>query len=229
MRAPPRREPTFDLGLVGTEMAYFAVGDLGLDGGITVTASHNPKEYTGMKIVRRGALPVGGDSGLLDIRARAVAASATRRDSPGTIRGRTSGRTSSSSVLSFIDVDAIKPLRVVIDAANGMAGVMLPPVLERFLTLDPGGRPCRLHNRPATGPAKVPAKRASARVPNEARKAKSQIQSRTAVSSSPFRGARMTQPLSPGPDPSRPRAWSLLLMPVCDPRPSAHPAAQATI
>src|SRR5438270_2127561 len=63
-----------DLGLVGTEMVYFAVGELGLDGGIEVTASHNPKEYTGMKIVRRGALPVGGESGLLDVRDRALAA-----------------------------------------------------------------------------------------------------------------------------------------------------------
>ena len=61
-----------ELGMVGTEMLYFAVGDLGLDGGIAVTASHNPKEYTGMKIVRRGALPVGGESGLLDIRDRAM-------------------------------------------------------------------------------------------------------------------------------------------------------------
>ena len=60
-----------DLGMVGTEMVYFAVGELDLEGGIMVTASHNPKEYTGMKIVRRGALPVGGDSGLIDIRARA--------------------------------------------------------------------------------------------------------------------------------------------------------------
>ena len=61
-----------DLGMVGTEMVYFAVGELGLDGGIAVTASHNPKQYTGMKIVRRGALPVGGESGLLDVRDRAV-------------------------------------------------------------------------------------------------------------------------------------------------------------
>ena len=60
-----------DLGLVGTEMVYFAVGELELDGGVMVTASHNPKEYTGMKIVRRGALPVGGESGLLDVRDRA--------------------------------------------------------------------------------------------------------------------------------------------------------------
>ena len=63
-----------DLGMVGTEMVYFAVGELALDGGVMVTASHNPKEYTGMKIVRRGALPVGGESGLLDVRDRAISA-----------------------------------------------------------------------------------------------------------------------------------------------------------
>ncbi|MDQ5820142.1 MAG: phosphomannomutase/phosphoglucomutase [Actinomycetota bacterium] len=122
-----------DLGLVGTEMVYFAVGDLELDGGIMVTASHNPKQYTGMKIVRRGALPVGGDSGLLDIRKRATANS----DTPG---GQTPGQVEKydvwpayvERVLSFVDVDAIKPLRVVIDAANGMGGVMLEPVLERL-------------------------------------------------------------------------------------------------
>ncbi len=62
-----------DLGMIGTEMLYFAVGELGLDGGLTVTASHNPKQYTGMKIVRRGALPVGGESGLMDVRDRAMA------------------------------------------------------------------------------------------------------------------------------------------------------------
>src|SRR6478736_1446607 len=69
-----------DIGLVGTEMVYFAVGELGLDGGVMVTASHNPKEYTGMKIVRRGALPVGGESGLLDVRDRAVAATGDVND-----------------------------------------------------------------------------------------------------------------------------------------------------
>ena len=63
------------LGLVGTEMVYFAVGELGLDGGAAVTASHNPMEYTGMKIVRAGALPVGGESGLLEVRDRALAVS----------------------------------------------------------------------------------------------------------------------------------------------------------
>src|SRR3954464_14263613 len=62
-----------DIGMVGTEMLYFAVDELGLDGGIAVTASHNPKQYTGMKIVRAGALPVGGESGLFAVRDRALA------------------------------------------------------------------------------------------------------------------------------------------------------------
>ncbi len=120
-----------DIGMVGTEMLYSAVGELELEGGIAVTASHNPKQYTGMKIVRRGALPVGGDSGLLDIRDRALAGF-------GEIERR--GEVSEADiwpayverVLSFVDVEAIKPLRIVIDAANGMAGAMLPPVLERL-------------------------------------------------------------------------------------------------
>jgi phosphomannomutase len=122
-----------DLGLVGTEMVYFAVGELGLDGGIAVTASHNPKEYTGMKIVRRGALPVGGDSGLLDIRTRALADGARDETGPaGTITQEDIWPRFVERVLSFVDLDAVKPLRVVIDAANGMAGVMLPLVLERL-------------------------------------------------------------------------------------------------
>jgi phosphomannomutase len=124
-----------DIGLIGTEMLYFAVGSEGLEGGIMVTASHNPKEWIGMKIVRRGALPVGGESGLLDVRDRAMrgyersegAGAATRRVQkhdvwPGFVE----------RVLGFVEVGAIRPLRVVIDAANGMAGAMLPPVLERL-------------------------------------------------------------------------------------------------
>jgi phosphomannomutase len=120
-----------DLGLVGTEMVYFAVGELGLDGGIEITASHNPKEYTGMKIVRRGALPVGGESGLLEVRDRALAGfgEVKRR---GSVEPYDIWPAYVERVLSFVDVSAIKPVRVVIDAANGMAGVMLPPILERL-------------------------------------------------------------------------------------------------
>jgi phosphomannomutase len=124
-----------DLGLVGTEMVYFAVGELALEGGICVTASHNPGEYTGMKIVRRGALPVGGDSGLEDVKARAMAGfgPVERR---GDVRGENVWPGFVDKVLSFVDPTAIRPLKVVVDAANGMAGVMLPPVLERLPQID---------------------------------------------------------------------------------------------
>jgi phosphomannomutase len=120
-----------DIGMVGTEMLYFAVSELGLDGGIAVTASHNPKEYTGMKIVRGGALPVGGESGLLQVRDRALAASFGDQV-PGQVRAEDVYPAFVERVLSFVDVATIKPLRVVIDAANGMAGAMLPPVLDRL-------------------------------------------------------------------------------------------------
>src|SRR5215218_9243000 len=120
-----------DLGMVGTEMVYFAVGELGLDGGVCVTASHNPKQYTGMKIVREGALPVGGESGLLDVRERAL-----KPFGPPVRRGEVTTKDIwdgfVEKVLSFVEVSAIGPLRVVIDAANGMAGVMLRPILERL-------------------------------------------------------------------------------------------------
>jgi phosphomannomutase len=124
-----------DIGMVGTEMLYFTVGELGLDGGVAVTASHNPKEYTGMKIVRRGALPVGGESGLLEIRDRALRAEwqAKKR---GQVLQNDIWEQFVERVLSFVDAPAIGPLRVVIDTANGMAGTMLPPVLDRLPQVD---------------------------------------------------------------------------------------------
>jgi phosphomannomutase len=124
-----------DIGMVGTEMVYFAVGELGLDGGIAVTASHNPKEYIGMKIVRAGAMPVGGESGLLDVRDLAVLGG-WREATRGAVRSEDIWSRFVDRVLSFVDVSSLKPLRVVIDAANGMAGAMLPPVLDRLPMLD---------------------------------------------------------------------------------------------
>jgi phosphomannomutase len=120
------------LGLAGTEMLYFAVGDLKLDGGVAVTASHNPKDYTGLKIVRGGALPVGGESGLLEIRDRALRIDRSEGDKRGKVEPYDIWPAWVERVLSFVEIEAIKPLRVVIDAANGMAGVMLPRVLERL-------------------------------------------------------------------------------------------------
>jgi phosphomannomutase len=125
-----------DLGMVGTEMLYHAVGDLGLDGGVCVTASHNPKEYTGMKVVREGALPVGGDSGLEDVRRGAERGfdEVARR---GEVRPEDIWDGFVAKVLSFVDGgDSIAPLKLVVDAANGMAGTMLPPVLDRLPQLE---------------------------------------------------------------------------------------------
>jgi phosphomannomutase len=124
-----------DIGLVGTEMLYYAVGELALEGGICVTASHNPKHYTGMKIVRRGALPVGGDSGLAEIRSRALEGFGPT-EKRGDVRQQDVWAGFVEKVLFFVDPDAIRPLRVVVDAANGMAGLMLTPVLERLPQLD---------------------------------------------------------------------------------------------
>jgi phosphomannomutase len=122
-----------EIGMIGTEMLYHAVGELGLDGGATITASHNPKEYTGAKIVRRGALPVGADSGLLEIRDRALSLQdMPQYQAPGRVEKRDVYPGFVDKVLSFIDPSAVRPLRIVIDAANGMAGAMLPPILERL-------------------------------------------------------------------------------------------------
>jgi phosphomannomutase len=125
-----------DLGLIGTEMLYFAVGSLGLEGGIMVTASHNPKEYIGMKIVRRGALPVGGESGLLDVRDRALRVVDVRGGGESRVSSLDIWPAYVDRVLSFVDTSVLRPLKVVIDAANGMAGAMLPPVLERLASVD---------------------------------------------------------------------------------------------
>ena len=121
-----------DVGMIGTEMLYFGVGELDLDGGVMVTASHNPKEYTGTKIVRRGALPVGGDSGLLDVRDRAREIESPQLVDDPPAESVDIYPSFVERVLSFIEVDEVKPLRVVIDAGNGMAGAMLPPILERL-------------------------------------------------------------------------------------------------
>jgi phosphomannomutase len=120
-----------ELGLIGTEMLYFAVADGGYDGGLTVTASHNPAEYNGMKIVRRNALPVGGDTGLDKVRDVALAGT-FREAAHGARRRRDVLDAFADRVLQIVDVDGIAPLKVVLDGGNGMAGTMLAPVLPRL-------------------------------------------------------------------------------------------------
>ena len=120
------------IGLAGTEMLYFAVGEYGYEGGLNVTASHNPKQYNGMKIVRRGAQPVGGDSGLEQIRALALTGSFQTPATRGARAERPVLEAFGEKVLSLIDPTVVRPLKVVLDGGNGMAGTMLAPVLPHL-------------------------------------------------------------------------------------------------
>jgi phosphomannomutase len=124
-----------DVGQVGTEMLYYLVGSRDLDGGLMCTASHNPKAYTGAKLVKRGAIALSGDEGIDDIR-RMIEDGLGEPD-------RASGRAGSveevdisgefrDAALKFIEPGNVKPLKVVVDGGNGMAGPMVGPVLERL-------------------------------------------------------------------------------------------------
>src|SRR2546428_7844676 len=125
-----------DLGMTTTDGLYFAVGKFNYPAGVMVTASHNPAQYNGMKFCRAQAFPISLESGLADIRDLAVSGAFTEPEYKGMVTQRDITNDYVNHVLSFIDVSKIKPLKVVIDAGNGMAGMILPRV---FLHL-----PCEL-------------------------------------------------------------------------------------
>ncbi|MGH2891564.1 MAG: phosphomannomutase/phosphoglucomutase [Solirubrobacteraceae bacterium] len=120
-----------DAGMVGTEMLYWLVGSRALDGGLMCTASHNPKPYTGAKMVGRGALALSGDAGLREVRERIQAGLG---DAPGggSVQDVELYEDFAEAALQFVDADAIRPLRVVVDGGNGRAGPMVGPLLERL-------------------------------------------------------------------------------------------------
>jgi phosphomannomutase len=124
-----------DAGQVGSEMLYYLVGSRGLDGGLMCTASHNPKAYTGAKLVREGAIALSGDSGIQDIR-RAIEAGLESGDANPPPRGTAEEvdlyEEFQRAALALIDPDAVKPLKVVVDGGNGMAGPMVGPLLRRL-------------------------------------------------------------------------------------------------
>jgi phosphomannomutase len=120
-----------DAGQVGTEMLYFLVGSRELDGGLMCTASHNPKAYTGAKLVERGAVALSGDRGIQDIR-RLLEDGLPDAPGNGTSEDVDLYAEFQDAALRFIDTDAIKPLALVLDGGNGMAGPMVGPVLERL-------------------------------------------------------------------------------------------------
>jgi phosphomannomutase len=124
-----------DAGQVGSEMLYFLVGSRELDGGLMCTASHNPKAYTGAKLVRDGAIALSGESGIQDIRKEIEGAEGKPRTSaPGTVEEVDLYGEFQAAALRFIDADAVRsasrPLKVVLDGGNGMAGPMVGPLLE---------------------------------------------------------------------------------------------------
>jgi phosphomannomutase len=120
-----------DLGLASTDLLYFASGLLDAPG-VMLTASHNPKEYNGIKFCLSGARPVGEDTGLRDIRGLVERNGAGPSVARGTIAARDLMDAYVDHVLSFVDVDAMRPLSVVADTANGMGGLVVPAVMERL-------------------------------------------------------------------------------------------------
>jgi phosphomannomutase len=121
----------YDIGQCGTEEIYFATAHAGVDGGIVVTASHNPKDYNGMKFVRAGARPISGDSGLRDIQALAERNEFSRRERGG-FEPLDTASPYIDHLLSYIDVDALKPLKLVVNAGNGGAGAVIDRLESRL-------------------------------------------------------------------------------------------------
>jgi phosphomannomutase len=122
-----------DVGMVGTEMLYWTVGSRELDGGLMCTASHNPKAYTGAKLVKRGALALSGDSGIGELKDMVMEGDpGDPVDEPGEIRTEDIGDQFRKDALGYIDPDAIEPMKVMLDGGNGMAGPMVGPVLDNF-------------------------------------------------------------------------------------------------
>ncbi len=139
-----------DIGMVGTEQVYFATSHLNAGGGIEVTASHNPIDYNGMKPIREGSRPVSSDTGLLDIKAIAEA------NDFGVVDPAKRGACEKVSILEdyldhlcgYIKLDAIKPMKLVMNAGNGAAGPVVDALESRFAKLNLPIEIIKIHNEP---------------------------------------------------------------------------------
>jgi phosphomannomutase len=120
-----------DAGMVATEMLYHLVGSRELDGGAMVTASHNPKAYTGVKLVREGALPLSGDAGIGDVKAE-IEAGLGPAPGGGSFEEVDVWDEFRAHALSFIDPARVRPMKIVVDGGNGMSGPMVGPILDKL-------------------------------------------------------------------------------------------------
>ena len=124
-----------DIGLCGTEMVYFATFHLGLDGGIMVTASHNPKDYNGLKFVREDSRPISSDTGLKEIEAKVLAEEFPTSERRGSRDSFDIHDFYIDHLLTYVDRDRLKPLKVVVNAGNGGAGLIID-LLEEHLPFE---------------------------------------------------------------------------------------------
>jgi phosphomannomutase len=125
----------YDIGLCGTEEIYFATAHAGMDGGIAVTASHNPKDYNGMKFVREGSKPISGDTGLFDIKKLAEQNDFAAPGERGRLQALDTAEAYVEHLLSYVDVASLKPLKIVVNAGNGGAGRVVD-LLEKHLPFE---------------------------------------------------------------------------------------------
>jgi phosphomannomutase len=121
-----------ELGLCGTETVYFATDHFGFDGGIMVTASHNPMDYNGMKLVREGSRPISGDTGLREIQRLAEANRFPASDHKGKVESIDWQSAYVDALLAYIDEVKLKPLKIVVDAGNGGAGEIIDLLENRL-------------------------------------------------------------------------------------------------
>ena len=139
-----------DIGMVGTEQVYFATSHLNAGGGIEVTASHNPIDYNGMKPIREGSRPVSSDTGLLDIKAIAEANDfgAVDPDKRGAYEKVSILEDYLDHLCGYIKLDAIKPVKLVMNAGNGAAGPVVDALQSRFAKLNLPIEIIKIHNEP---------------------------------------------------------------------------------
>ena len=121
-----------DIGLCGTEMVYFATVHLGVDGGIMVTASHNPADFNGLKLVREDARPISADTGLQDIRKLAEQDGRRIADTSGALQATDVFGKYIDHLLTYVEVDALKALKVVVNPGNGGAGLAMDGLLDKL-------------------------------------------------------------------------------------------------